>query len=98
MFLSLTCVARLSKGNIRGGVRGLHGPSGQDAGAAVNSVPNFDGDLRVPWKPDVHTRAEADEADALAAVDGFSSFFPGDDAAGDKAGDLFELDVAPDGG
>src|ERR1051325_3239071 len=94
MSLSLTGVARLSKSNIGSGVRGLHGPAGEDAGAAMNGISDFDGDLRVLREPDVHARAETDEANAFSAEDGFADFLPGDDAPGDEAGDLLELDVA----
>src|SRR5689334_11311149 len=94
MTLSLTGVAGLSKSNIGGGVRRLHGPVSEHAGAAVNSVTNFDRNLCVLGKPDVHAGAETDEADAFTALDGFTGFFPGDDAASDEASDLLEFDVA----
>jgi len=86
-------VARLGKSNVGGGVRRLHGPTREDAGATVDGISDFDGDLSVLWKPDVHAGAEAHEADAFAAEDGFAGLFPGDHATSDEAGNLFELDV-----
>ena len=64
----------------------------------MDDIADLDGDLCVLWKPDIHAGAEADEADAFAAEDGFAGLFPGDDAAGDEAGNLFELDVAAGSG
>src|SRR5256885_7475466 len=96
--LSSTGLARLGKGNVGGGVRRLHGPTREDSGAAVNGIADFDGDLCVLWKPDVHTGAEADEADAFAAEDGFTWLFPGDDATSDEARNLLELDVTAGSG
>src|SRR5256885_2434090 len=96
--LSSTGVARLGKGNVGGGVRRLHGPTREDAGATVHGIADFDGDLRVLGKPDVHARAEADEADALAAKDGFAGPFSRDDATSDEAGNLLELDVTAGSG
>src|SRR5438128_6766640 len=94
MPLSLTGVPCLSKSNIGAEVRGLHGPTGKDAGATVNGVADFNRDLRVLREPNVHARTETDKADALAPDDGFARCFPGNNASGDEAGDLFEFDLA----
>ena len=64
----------------------------------MDGIADFDGDLCVLWKPDVHTGAEADEADAFAAEDGFTWLFPGDDATSDEARNLLELDVTAGSG
>src|SRR5256885_1934238 len=96
--LSSTGVARLGKSNVGGRVRRLHGPTREDAGATVDGIADFDGDLRVLWKPNVHAGAEAHEADAFAAKDGFAGLFPGDDATSDEAGNLLELDVTDGSG
>ena len=86
-------MACLGKGNVGGGVRRLHGPTREDAGTTADGIADFDGNLCFLRKPDVDAGAEADEADAFAAEDGFAGLFPGDDAAGDETGNLFELDV-----
>src|SRR5579871_872222 len=98
MSLSLTGVARLSKGNIGGEVRRLHGPTRKDAGTAVNGITHFYGNLSVLREPDVHSRTEADEANAFATEDGIAGPFPRDDATGDQTGNLFEFDVTAGSG
>src|SRR5579872_750313 len=98
MSLSLTGVARLSKGNIGDEVRRLHGPTREDAGTAVNGVTHFDGNLSVLREPDVHSGTKADEANAFSAKDRIARLFPGDDATSDQASNLLELDVTTGSG
>src|SRR5215471_7915645 len=92
MWLSSGRVACLGKSNIARNVRRLHGPTGERAGAAVDGVSHFDADLRFARKPNVHTRAESDKADPLAANYRFSGLFPRDNTPGNEPRDLFELD------
>ena len=61
-------------------------------------IANFYEQLGIAGKPEVGAGAEADQADAFAARDTIAGFFPADDAAGDKSGDLLEGDFAAVGG
>jgi hypothetical protein len=67
-------------------------PIGDDARAACDVIADFDEQLGIAGEPQVGARAKADEADAFAASYAVASFFPADDATGDKPGDLLEGD------
>src|SRR5204863_9231670 len=90
--LSSTGLARLGKGNVGGGVRRLHGPTREDTGATVNGIADFDGDLCVLWKPDVHTGGAGGVAGAFAGQDAFSGLILGDEPASAAAANLRQVD------
>ena len=58
----------------------------------MNPVPDFDQDLGIERKVRLGARAEANHAEAFSCLDGFSRFFPTDDATGDQASDLADED------
>src|SRR6185436_5258766 len=68
---------------------------GEHRGGSLDLV--ADGDLRTGArrKVDVHARAEADEAVALAAMQALALVHVAQDAARDEAGDLHARDLHP---
>jgi hypothetical protein len=70
------------------------GPAGDGGGGALDAVADFDQRDAADGKEDFGAGAEADHAKALAAGEGLALGGPGDDAAGDEAGNLADGDGA----
>lgn len=78
------------------GLRGL-GPAGDGGCGAGDAVAGFDEYGAFEREEDFGAGAEADHAEALAALQGGAFAGPGDDAAGDESGDLADGDGAAGG-
>ena len=65
---------------------------GDDGGAALDGVAFAYAEVGVRRKEDIDAGAELDEADALAFFEDVAGLGPADDAAGEEAGDLLDLD------
>ena len=75
----------------------LGGPLGENSFSADHALAGLDVDGAVGGNVKVGTGAEANHTETLACLDGFSRFFPADDATGDEASDLADEDGSAGG-
>ena len=75
----------------------LGGPLGEDGFSADHALAGLDEDGAGGGNVEVGTGAKANHAEAFACLDGFSRFFPADDATGDESSDLANEDGSAGG-